>query len=188
MATEKDAAPEGSIEHTADKGKRLRGEALAQRNHDLVVDRLQPMSWAALAAKYGISDRMCRKIFYAWAKKNEEGRTVSDFQGRDPIEIVWESAARYERWIEQLARLAFGAEVQDSVRVGAINSASNIQQKLIDLLQATGILPKQLGKLRIEADIRYVAQAILQVFDEEGVPEQTRERVIRAIQSASSRN
>lgn len=157
----------------------------AARDRQIVADRLKPLSWAAIGAKHNLDPSTCKRVFYEWRRSVKPG---TDLQGKDPIEIVWESVERYENWIEQLTEIAFGPETQESVRVGAINAQMTAQQKLTELLQATGILPKQLGKLRIEADVRYVAQAILQVFEEEGVDARVRERVVGVIRGASSRN
>jgi hypothetical protein len=166
---------------------RLSAEDTVVRNRALIADRLKPMSWVALAAKYNLHERYCRRIFYKWSKSNQ-GRNLTDVAGRDPIEIVYESVARYEGWIEQLTEVAFSPEASDASRVAAITAQMNAQSKLTELLQATGILPRELGKLRIVADVRYVAQAILTVFEEEKVPTQVRERVIEVIRASSSRN
>lgn len=166
--------------------KTLSARERVARDQQIVADRLKPMSWTALGKKYGLDERTCRKIYHDWTLHNQ-GRPA-DMSQRDPIDIVWESVGRYEGWIEQLALVAHGPETPESVRVSAISAQMSAQQKLTELLQATGILPKQLGKLRIEADVRYVAQAILQVFQEEDVPVHVRQRVAQAIQSATTRN
>ena len=152
---------------------------------DLIRDRLKPMGFAQLAAKYGVTETTARTIFYQWARENEE-RGISGLSKRDPIEIVWESVARLESWITQLADIAYDPDAENSHRTAAIRAQMDAQAKLTDLLQATGILPKHLGRLRIEADVRYVAQTIIQVLQEEQVPESVQERIIGAIRGASS--
>jgi hypothetical protein len=180
-----DEAPEGSIENAADKPLRLPAAEKVKRDQQLIRDRLRGAAWGTLAEKYGIDGSTARRIFYAWRQSNH-GKKHMDLSGRDPIEIVWETAARYEAWIEQLAEIAWDPDAQDSVRVGAINSQMAATEKLTTLLQATGILPRHLGKLRIEADVRLVAQRILEVFAEEEVPEHVQRRVVGVLSAGST--
>jgi hypothetical protein len=48
-------------------------------------------------------------------------------------------------------------------------------------MQAAGLLPKELGKLRLQADVRAVAAQVVRVFHDHGVPAEIETAVIAAL-------
>lgn len=152
--------------------KNLTAVEQVERNETLAMDKLRGASWEKLMVKYDLSESQVKRCFKAWRQAN-----APKLREKDPFEIVWESVERYEQWIEQLADIALDAD-QDSAKVGAINSQARLQAQRDELLQKSGILPQNLGKLKVEHDIRYIAQAIVKVFDEDDVPLDTRRKVL----------
>lgn len=55
----------------------------------------------------------------------------------------------------------------------------------LDLMAATGILPRDLARLRVEIDVRQVASTIIDVFSSYAVPLEAQQAVIEAIESRS---
>lgn len=54
-----------------------------------------------------------------------------------------------------------------------------------ELMQASGLLPRALGQLRIEADVRLTAARIVEVFEHYHVPEDAQRAVVAALTEAS---
>lgn len=168
---------------TPGKGrKNLTRKQIERRNELLVEDSLRGGSEEALAERYGITDRQVRNVMKEW--RETEKPTMA---GRHPIEIVWESVDRYQAWIGQLAEIAADPKVQDSVRVGSINAQVSTQDKLIDLLQKSGILPRDLGELRIQADVMFLSKRLVEVFERHNVSHSVTEDVLKVLGAAQGR-
>lgn len=45
------------------------------------------------------------------------------------------------------------------------------------MLQATGILPENLGELHVHLDVERVGRVIIQIFEQHKIPEEAREQV-----------
>lgn len=138
------------------------------------------MKWAAIAEKYEMTERGAHGI---WDAFRDQAKPV--LRGRDPIDLVWEMTERYEAWIEQLAELAATAD-NDNARVGAIRAQLDAQVKQSDLLQATGILPRNLGKLRVEADVRFVATKLVEILDKRKVPVDVQREIMDVLRPSNN--
>lgn len=143
-----------------------KGTALAkvERDRRIVADRARGLSWQKIAGRHEVDERTCRRAWQAWMDEEKPNLT-----GRDPLDVVFELVQHYEAWSEELAEIADAAE-QDNNKIGAIKAQIDCELRKTELLQATGILPKQLGKLRVEMDIRYMTTQILALFDKYGMP------------------
>lgn len=131
------------------------GESTAARarKHALIVKkRLQGLAWETVAAEVGMSERQCRKVWTTWRDERKPF-----IEGLDPIDYVVEMAGRLDTLYETLALIASDEKAQHSARVGAVNGQRQTLQAQIELLQETGLLPRNLGRLAVEVDIRHVA-------------------------------
>jgi hypothetical protein len=97
--------------------------------------------------------------------------------GRDPIEFVHEMIDRFESAIEEMAKIRTNGE-SGAVKVGATRVQIEAMLKQAELLQATGLLPRNLGALRAERDVRLVVAVIAEEFRRHKIPI----RVIEGIQ------
>lgn len=161
------------------KDELLPRDEQAQRDADIVAARLRGLGWAQIARTYGLTVRRVQQIFAAWRQENKTLRH------QDPLDIVDELLEQYQGAAEELALVAVNAD-NTSARVGAIRARMEAMKNIAELLQAVGVLPKDLGTLRVEMDVRYVAETILRVFDEEDVPERVQQRILQVLEGPAA--
>jgi hypothetical protein len=152
-----------------------------ERNAEMIRDRLRGQTWEHLAEKYGIRARECQRIYNAW----REGAQAT-YQGRDPIQIVHGMLDRLEAWIGQLADVADDATV-DSTKVAAINAQLAMLTRTAELLQATNLLPHDLGTLRLELDIQTLAVRLVTVLTEHGAPPEMKRAILETLRADAVR-
>lgn len=156
-------------------GTHLPPEERIQRDAQIVAARMRGLSWGQISATYGVSERRCREIHKAY---REEHKTLRHF---DPLEIVDDLLEGYQGTIEELAMIA-ATTAGDNARVGAINSKMVAMEKMSRLLQDIGVLPHDLGQLRVVVDARVVADQIMKVIVEYDLPEEVQEAMLTALQ------
>ena len=135
---------------------------LEERNEKLITDRARGQSWSHLSSQYGLGVARCKEIYEGWRKQNP-----TTYRGRPAIEVVQQSLERLEAWIEQLADLASVTE-GDMVKIAAINAQADKLQRATALMQETGILPKDLGTLRIEIDVQVLTDRLMRALNDNG--------------------
>jgi hypothetical protein len=74
---------------------------------------------------------------------------------------------RLEAWVEQLAEVADNTATE-ATEIAAINAQMNALTRTAELMQATGILPHDLGTLRLELDVQTLAVRLVTVLTEQG--------------------
>jgi hypothetical protein len=148
-----------------------------ERDAELVRDRLRGQSWPYLADKYGLTQEWCKRIYNAWREHNQ-----STYQGRDPIHIVHGMLDRLDSWTEQLAEVADESST-DTVKIAAINAQLNALTRTAELMQATGILPHDLGTLRLELDVQTLAVRLVTVLTEQGATPEMKRAILDALKS-----
>jgi hypothetical protein len=144
------------------------------RDAAIVAARSEGLSWEAIAAEHGVSARQCRTIV------NEYGKAGITPRLRDPVEVVDQMLERYEDFQERLILIADSA-TNDSARVGAIRAAIDAMRSQAELMQAIGVLPRDLGQMKVEIDVRHVARAAIDVLDRNGVPVEVQRELIAAV-------
>jgi hypothetical protein len=171
-----------SIEEMAERHERKRGrkpglteEERLERNAELVRDRLRGQGWEYIAEKYNLNYDTCQRIYSAWRSENQ-----STYQGRDPIAIVHSMLDRLESWVEQLAEVA-DASATDTTKISAINAQLNALTRTAELMQATGILPHDLGTLRLELDVQTLAVKLVTVLTEQGATPELKRAILEAL-------
>ena len=150
------------------------------RNRALVSDRLQGASLPELARCYGLSERQCRNILREW---REAG--VAELEADDALAVVHEFIERYRQIEVSLAELAKRAD-NSAAAVGALRGRTEAVDRQVQLMQAAGLLPKELGQLRLQADVRSVAARVVTVFRDHQVPAETARAVIAALTEEAS--
>lgn len=175
---------EHSIEDMTDREERKHGrkEGMTEaereeRDAELIRDRLRGQSWPYLAEKYGLTQAWCKRIYTAWREQNQ-----STYQGRDPIAIVHSMLDRLESWTEQLAEVA-DASSADTVKIAAINAQLNALTRTAELMQATGILPHDLGTLRLELDVQTLAVRLVTVLTEQGATPEMKRSILETLKA-----
>lgn len=135
------------------------------RNTEIVKKKWRGLTDAELAAEYGISPRGIRKIITAWRRDHPGLRLRA---AEDASSVVDELIDSYEGTAGWFAEIALAAD-NHAAAVGALRGRMDALEKIATLLQASGALPHDLGKLRLEIDVKYVAEVLVKVFEEHDV-------------------
>jgi hypothetical protein len=141
------------------------------RDNQIVASRMRGLSWATIAATYGLSERQCQTILEDYRASHPRLRE------RDPIEILDDMLDRYESAQEELA-LVSATTKHDATRVGAIRTRLDVLAAQANLLMLVGVLPRDLGQLRQDLDVRDLAQKTLAVFDAHNVPVEAKRELL----------
>ena len=134
-----------------------------ERDKEIVRDRLvNDLSWGALALKYDLDERSCRRIVGAFRTKNAESLSEIDPEGE-----VWDHLQAYEAQIERMRDLREDARAQRNLNagLGAERLIMTLRQAKIDLMREAGLLPRNLGWLRHIHETRVVVQTLMSVLD-----------------------
>lgn len=145
------------------RAQKVSAHEKVQRDSQVVALRAQGLSWRKVAAEVKLTERSCRRIWSDWTKANRH-----TIQNIDPLDVAIEQLVRLDSDIEQLAEIGANKKEMAAARVGAIRAKGIAMQQQTELLQALDLLPRNLGKLQVELEIRYVIQALM-VWAEEFV-------------------
>ena len=174
------AWPEGDDVVLEDVPEPVPGQALTPeqrhvRNMRIVQARLgRGLSWPNVAATYRLSERACRTIVKAYRDAQPSLKAI------DPIDTIEERLFQLQGAAEELALVAQTAD-NDSARIGAIKARLDALAQHTELLQAVGVLPNELGRLRVEVDVRVIAQRVLAVVAEMNLPAEQHARLLEAL-------
>ena len=152
-----------------------------ERNAELIRDRLRGQGWTYLAEKHGLKIEQCQRVYAAWREQNR-----ATYEGRDPIAIVHSMLDRLESWVEQLAEVADDTPT-DSIKIAAVNAQMTALARTAELMQATGILPHDLGTLRLELDVQTLAVRLVTVLTEQGATPQMKRAILDTLQADALR-
>lgn len=135
------------------RGGRLRAAETAMRN-GLIVQRVhQQWTWPMIAEEAGVSARQCQRVY----ENYREGPSPFDV---DPSQYVEELAIGYRISIGEFIALAASAD-NTAAAVGALKGANDAREKMLALMQAVGVVPEDLGVLKLHRDVQQVAQKML---------------------------
>lgn len=177
-----DAPPEPATEVFDEDEERFAPNALEARNMEIVGMKVRGVAVAQIARTYHITPRRVRQIMKEWRATNPRLRFA------DPLDIVDEMLEQYAGAAEELALISATTSPQNAaVRVGSIKARMDVLRQQTELLQEVGVLPKNLGKLQVEMDVRFVAETIVKVMEEEGVDPRIQRRLIEAIERGKQR-
>lgn len=161
----------------------LTGAAKTVENADLYrqiyMDWARGMTYADLAERHGLGMRRCQQIVGELRASRLDVFGVSDplfgFQQAQNLVLHWTTA------ISDYAKLAVEAK-QDSVRLGAMRDRDRALQQFTQTLQELGWLPRNLGTLRFQADAIQMVETLLDVLEENKVPEQVIRLAVEAME------
>jgi hypothetical protein len=147
----------------------------ARRNAEIIVDRALGMTWPQIAAKHNLTKRAALVIYKQWRDEAMEA-----YNEEESLELAFDYKARFEAVEAKFAEIA-ASSVNDSARVGALRSLVTTTVQRLALDQATGKLPRNLGKLRVELDVRHVSQVVVATMKKHGVPEEAMREIQLAL-------
>lgn len=147
-----------------------------ERNNKIVALKARGFTVPAIAEYFSLSTAQIESILRDWRQSNPSLRHT------DPLEIIDEMLHGYQADMQQLGEIA-ESTTSGNIAVGAINARMAARDRIIALLQSTGVLPHDLGKLRIELDIRYIAQKIVAVLNAHGVSDEVQADLLAALQA-----
>lgn len=141
------------------------------RDNQIVAARMRGLSWATIAANYELSERQCQTILADYRASHPRLRE------RNPIEIVDDMLDIYQGAQEELAEIS-ATTTHAATRVGAIRTRLDAQAAQINLLMLVGVLPRDLGQLRLDLDVHELARKTLAVFDAFDVPVEAKRELL----------
>lgn len=163
---------------------------IAARHTQVVRLRLAGRTWAEIAEEVGLTDRACRAAWYAF-RDSEKTLMVEE----DPLDVVFEHIAGFKE-LRRLSAEVFAesaavpakdkdgnfvklkgggylmAGANSSVRVAALKLVAEMRVREIDLRQQTGLLPRNLGKLQVELDVRWILDQVFLLLQKHDVPDE----------------
>lgn len=151
----------------------------AERERMIVEMRLRGVSVDRTAQTFGLNRDTVLRAMRRFRERNPTLRT------QDPIDIVDEMLLGYQADLEELAMISATAK-SDNARIGAVNSRMVARDRIIALLQSTGVLPHDLGNLKIEIDVRYIAQTLVTVLNRHQVDEGIQRELLEALRGGTS--
>lgn len=181
----------------------LTAKETSARHAEVVRLRLQAetLTWAQIAARVGLSERACRDAYKAWSDE-DKGALTSD----ESVDVIHRKIAAFANlrqlvfeMIEAITVTACkecgkecGHVSQPATVIGGVRTIADLHGREIDLRQSSGLLPNDLGQIRVQLDIRAVTEAFIVVFDkylqpgrtiEEGDMEEAELELLRALET-----
>jgi hypothetical protein len=165
----------------------------AKKHRQVVLLRLEGRTWPEVSAEVGLALRTCQEAYKAWADEDKH-----ELMGEDPEAVVHEHLAGFRKLRADAAAVyleAAGFEIpgkdgapsvkvgmNPSARVGALRLIADLRQKEIDLRQETGLLPRDLGRLAVQVDVRHWTNVIVGVLEKHGVPPEGLDEVMALLE------
>lgn len=137
----------------------------AVRNTELVRRRLTDptIMWRDLAAEFRLSVPQARRI---WKAHEDDLKKFFVEDTTDYLLIVATKVQSFELLRSELYETAIRARArgQYAAEVGAYKAIMSLHEQEITLLQKTGLLPNDLGVVRVQMDVRKVSSAFIGIF------------------------
>lgn len=131
-----------------------------QRDAVIAAAADRGIRYSTLARQYDLSKRSIIRIVTEQREKHHT-ELVTD---ADPMTFIQETLGQYEAGIEELALLASNTN-HPTVKVAAIRTRIEAVKGRLELLQAVGVVPQNLGTIRVETDAREIARLIVNVLE-----------------------
>jgi hypothetical protein len=153
--------------------------AKADRDRRIVADRAAGLTGATVAARNGLAERQCRNVV---AKHREEQPPPWE---HDPVEVLPGQLEQLDALIERLALVA-EQSAHDAVRLGELKAQLTALKQRRELLQATGLMPRNLGLIVQEIDMRRVTDDAVRVLKQHDVSRELVDDLVAALRSHSA--
>ncbi len=148
-----------------------------ERNGAIVLARKSGEKTGSIAARFGLTGRQTRRIL---AEHREDPKREII---RDPTEIFEATLATYDEEAARLAEISHTVR-SDAVRLRAISERLKILDLKAKLVMSVGLMPPP-EVVKFDRDAQKLANTVLEVFDEYGVPEAAQERIMEATRPPS---
>jgi hypothetical protein len=145
----------------------------------IYVDWAEGYDYGALAEKHGLGIRRCQQIVSELRRSR-----LSVLRIDDPLfglETAQDLILRWSHAISGYAKLARDT-TNDNVKLGAMRDRDRAMQQFAELLQELGLLPKQLGTLRVVEDWMGLIDTLLEKMDELGIPVDVQRELVAAVE------
>lgn len=129
--------------------------------HWRTQDRLP---WTEIVARDGRSERVLRKVVADYMENVEEGDFVRPLE-RDPVELI-EGLLSELMVMRDTMVAVVQSEEQAAVVVAAAREWRRLVKEVRELLQAAGLLPRDLGRLRTLLEARQLSDMLDHTLDE----------------------
>lgn len=159
----------------------MRGDEKGARDAGIVADKALGMSWAQIIVKHDVSESTARRAWVDWWAQNKPE------MNRNPLDVVQEEIVRYEELIARFSKIMDEAP-EASNQIGAGKALMDAQTRMVDLMQATGLLPKHLGTLRYIQDARVIVQVISDVLERHELPLAVAEEIAAGLNAQAALN
>lgn len=123
----------------------------ALRNAVIIQRVAEGWKWKDIAEEAQITERMAKVV--AAQERERPGMRLLE---RDPVQIIEWLLKEHERAVMVYTLIALEAQ-DDKARIGALRGRDAAMQRVLEILQHTGTLPKELGTMRHVIDIREFA-------------------------------
>lgn len=129
----------------------------AVRDAQIVAMRARGAQWADIAAQFDVSERQAKRVFASWRDDEQSSEYL------DPAEAIRSTLELLRQGIADMAELEVSAD-NDSARIGATRLKVEIAERLLELLSAVGVLPRNLRALRLEDEMQQVLRSFMEVL------------------------
>lgn len=138
----------------------MSAKSVAERHRRVVELKLtRPVwTWEQIAADAGLSRRQALAV---WKQEREEG--IVRLTREEALDLFHDHLRGLQTIRTKLAELLDSA-YQDSVKIGALREMAALLKQEIALRQSYGQVPKNLGYLAVEADVRWLTNKIMEIL------------------------
>lgn len=158
-------------------------EKQVARNREIVIARARGEDVEVIAARHDLTPARVRQILAAGTA------VLADGDGPDPVQVALQRRTEYEGIYENA--LALFERIPDSnpsPKVGALRLALGALDRLGAWDQSIGVLPREMPWVFVELDARRFIKALLQILEEEGVPDEAIDRIVQQLAPAEKDN
>ena len=151
-----------------------RAEKQASRNQAIRDARVTGESVRSIAARFDLSETRVREILRS-AAEPLEGNKAAHQRALAHLD-------EFDEYKENVRQLAEEIPVtQASAKTGAVKAWGDAIERAVKLEQQLGLLPDELGKLRLESDAEATAKRVLQILKQHNVPGEVRDQLLAAM-------
>jgi hypothetical protein len=136
------------------------------RDRQVIAMRLiERLPWAEITLRDGRTERQLRRIVADYEERaGDDGLVAASALQRDPVQLIEAELDRLEMLRDSVVGIMLDAST-DAVALGAARTWLAVEQQYVQLLQAVGKLPKELGTFRHLLDVRELAIQLDRLLD-----------------------
>lgn len=147
-----------------------------KRDAEVVAKKAMGMRREEIARQHNITVRMVGKIWHDF--RNQVRPVVLE---EDALDVVLDYLLGLQAVRGEASVIGQSQFAKDQDKLMAWRLIVDTMDKEIALRQATGLLPKSLGRIGIEIDVNYVAEKIVTVLNAHDVPREVTDEILSAL-------